>query len=57
MISAAVQVLYHQSTQLFPGNDDTVPNLVKLAIDPEAGDSCCWEHTDLGALLQDLELL
>ncbi|CAE7415195.1 hypothetical protein AK812_SmicGene2899 [Symbiodinium microadriaticum] len=36
VIEAAVEVLYHQSTQLFPGNDDTVPNQVKLAIDPEA---------------------
>ena len=36
VIEAAVELLYKQSTQLFPGNDDTVPNQVKLAIDPEA---------------------
>ena len=36
VISAAVEVLYKQTTQLFPGNDDTVPHQVKIAIDPDA---------------------
>ena len=36
MIAAATEVLYTQSTQLFPGPDDTVTHQVKLAIDQEA---------------------
>lgn len=36
VIAAATEVLYTQTTQLFPGPDDTVPQQMKLAIDPEA---------------------
>lgn len=36
VIAAATEVLYTQSTQLFPGPDDTVTHQVKLAIDQEA---------------------
>ena len=36
VLEAATEVLYTQSTQLFPGPDDTVPMQMKLAIDAEA---------------------
>ena len=36
VIAAATEVLYTQSTQLFPGPDDTVTHQVKLAIDQDA---------------------
>lgn len=35
-IKAATEVLYSQSTQMFPGPDDTVSQQMKLAVDSEA---------------------